>query len=286
MLSNHKPIEDDVIKAKMFELLASVSDNDVALDVWHNDHYVDSLVSWMQDHPLNQLQGVDKFTHRDYSQGSVESIISFVTRHGHCQRIRFSHAEFAAARVVCTAAGYSWCGLEDDPIKPGDAVVISMPFAGTGDPWPGFDDLIAQCNQLDVPVMLDLSYWPISYGVQLNIDQPCVKEVVFSLSKPLATQLRLGLRLSREAVNDMTQINSDLKVYNRVAVWTGIELMDQFSIDWLMSKYLYRQTEICQTLDLKPSMTLTLAQGDPVLHQQFNRNGYNRICITDELSQF
>jgi hypothetical protein len=84
----------------------------------------------------------------------------------------------------------------------------------------------------------------------------------------------------------MTQINSDLKVYNRVAVWTGIELMNQFNIDWLLSKYVYRQTEVCAALELKPSATFTLAQGDPEIYKEFNRNGYNRICITDEITKF
>lgn len=286
MLISHKPIEDSVIASRMFELLQEVTADQVSLAAWHTSIYTDAVTNWIQDHPLNTVTGLDQLPHRAYSSGSVDSINSFVARHGRHCRLRFSQAEFVAAKIVCNAAGYSWCFLEDDSIKEGDAVVMSMPFAGTGNAWPGFNDLIAQCNQHQVPVFLDLSYWPISQGLRLDLSQPCIVEAVFSLSKPIATQLRLGMRLTRSAVDDMLQVNSDLKIYNRVAAWTGVKLINEFNIDWLLSKYLYRQTEVCASLGLEPSATFTLAQGDPETHQEFNRNGYNRICITDEITEF
>jgi hypothetical protein len=99
------------------------------------------------------------------------------------------------------------------------------------------------------------------------------------------TQLRLGLRLTREFHDDLLQSCSDLKIYNRVSTSVGIKLMNHFSHDWIVDKYLYHQKEICQQLNLAPSNTLTLAIGNSVDHQQFYRNGFYRVCITNELQQ-
>jgi hypothetical protein len=284
MTPSHNPIEDAAIRCRMFELLATVTDQDVDIRTWDTKHYIEAVQSWMLDHPLNNLRGLTVLPHGAYSAGSVEAIVSFVYRHSVQRRLRFSQAEFVAARIASQSAHNNWQYLEQEPLKANDAVLLSMPFAGTGDRYFQFDSVLDRCDQLGIPVFLDLSYWPISQGLDLNLDRPCVQEVAFSLSKPLATQLRLGLRLNRDPVDDMLQVNSDLKIYNRTAAWVGMRLMQEFSIDWLLSKYLHRQTEVCEQHNLVPSQTFTLATSTDDQYQQFKRNGYNRICITDEIT--
>jgi hypothetical protein len=286
MTPGHKPLEDSAVRKRMFELLAHTTESDVADNSWKTENYTDAVISWMQDHPLNNLQGLDQFPHRAYSAGSVDAIISFVHRHGAKRRLRFSQAEFVAAKIASQSADFEWSFLEHGPIEHNDAVMISAPFSGSGNMHTDFEAMLDCCDSMDVPVFLDLSYWPISHSVALDLSRQCVKEVAFSLSKPLATQLRLGLRLTRTHVDDMLQVNSDLKIYNRVAVSVGMQLMKEFSIDWLLSKYLYRQVEVCNTLGIEPTNTFTLARGDADLHREYNRNGYNRICITDEITDF
>lgn len=285
MLLSHKPLEDSVISNKIFTLLSQVTDSHVNSNGWDTKNYIETVVSWMQEHPSNTISGWNDLPHRAYSVGSVDAINSFIYRHGATKRLRFSRAEFVAAKISSQSANFKWAFLEDGPVKLNDALLISVPFSGSGNLYEKFDTLLDQCEEMDVPVFLDLSYWPISRELELNIGRHCIKEVTFSLSKPLATQLRLGMRMTRDPVDDMLQVNSDLKIYNRIAVWVGIQLMNEFSIDYLLSKYVHRQIEVCNNLGLIATNTFTLAQGDQSQYAEFNRNGYNRICITDEITK-
>jgi hypothetical protein len=82
----------------------------------------------------------------------------------------------------------------------------------------------------------------------------------------------------------MLQVNSDLKVYNRISAWIAVQLMKKFPCDYIISKYLDMQIDICNNLGISPSATVTLALGDD-RHKEFYRNGFYRICITNELLQ-
>lgn len=284
MIISHKPLENRTIKNRMFELMASVNDDHTNIDSWDSSNYTNDLIDWMQKHPKNSITGWEEFPNRAYSAGSIDAITGFIYRYGTFHRLRFSRAEFVGAKIASQAANLNWKFLEDDDVQTGDALLLSMPFSGTGNVHDQFDSIMDTCDELNVPVFLDLSYWPISYNINLDLSRKCIQEVVFSLSKPIATQLRLGMRMTRTPVDDMLQVNSDLKIYNRIAVWTGMQLMREFSIDYLLSTYLPKQLEVCQNLELTPSNTFTLASGDENKYSAFNRNGYNRICITDEIT--
>jgi hypothetical protein len=108
---------------------------------------------------------------------------------------------------------------------------------------------------------------------------------VTSISKPFNVQLRQGIRFTREYHDDLVQVNSDSKIVNRIACQMAIELLKKFPHECIISKYQPRATTICQELNLTPTNTITLALGNAVEHTDFFRNGYYRVCITDELLQ-
>lgn len=284
MILSHKPLTDGTVEQELFRQLSLVRPEQVALDNWSNTTYVDSFINWIKGGTHNQIQGLDEFAHSAYSHGAIAVIEQFINRHGGHRRIRFSQAEFVASKIICNNIGVEFLHLEAGPIESNDAVLISMPFAGNGGIWPGYHDMIGQCNQLNVPVLLDLAYYGISHGMNIDLTHPCIREVAFSLSKPLVTQLRVGLRLTKEHHDDMLQVNSDLKVYNRISAWIAVQLMKKFPCDYIISKYLDMQIDICNNLGISPSATVTLALGDD-RHKEFYRNGFYRICITNELLQ-
>jgi hypothetical protein len=199
------------------------------------------------------------------------------------RRIRFSRAEFVASKIVSNHCQANWKFLEDGDLEPGDALVISFPFSGNGGAYPEWDMLIADCLKHNIPVLVDTAYYGISHNIHLDLTPECITDVVTSLSKPMNVQLRLGLRLSREYHDDLVQGNSDSKLINRIAAQIGIEIMKKFPHDYIISKYLEKNEKICQTLNLTPTNTITLAIGNQHDHKDFFRNGYYRVCITDEL---
>jgi hypothetical protein len=283
MLLSHMPLADPVIELKLFEIIKTITPAMTKIETWSTDSYINTFIEWLQDSKHNTITGFDKYPHKSYCIGAIDGIQSFIHRHCTSRRIRYSEAEFIGSKVISNHASAKSEHLENDIIRLDDAVVVSFPFSGNGGIYNGYTNLLNECTRLNVPVLLDLSYYGISYGLDFNLDHNCVTDVVFSLSKPMAaTQLRLGMRLTKEHHDDMVQVNSDLKIYNRIAVQTGIELLKEFSHEYLVNKYINKQIEICGSYDITPTPTLTLALGD-ARHAEFYRNGFHRICITKEL---
>jgi hypothetical protein len=285
MILSHKPLGDPTVEQEMFRLLGLVQSSQVSLDTWSTSTYTDSFVNWIKSGTYNQIQGLDEFKHAAYGDGATEGIQEFIHRHCVHRRIRFSQAEFIIGKIICKSAGVEFLHLESGPIEANDAVVMSLPFAGNGGIYPGYTDMIAECNQLGVPVLLDLAYYGISHGMSIDLTHPCITDVAFSLSKPMITQLRLGLRLTKAHQDDVQQANSDIKIYNRTSTFIGVQLMEKFPCDYIISKYLDKQLKVCNNLGITPSSTVTLATGNELEHKDFYRNGFYRICITDELYQ-
>ena len=284
MILSHKPLTDPAVEQELFQLLGQIQSDQVSLKIWNTSTYIESFVDWIQASTYNQIHGLEAFGHRAYAHGAIEIIEEFINRHGSQRRIRFSEAEFVISKIACNSAGIEFLHLEAGPLASNDAVLVSMPFAGNGGVYPGYNDLIKQCNRLGVPMLLDVAYYGISHGMNIDLTPACITDVAFSLSKPLVTQLRLGLRLTRQRHDDVLQSNSDLKIYNRISAWLAVQLMKKFPCDYTISKYLDKQVNICNNLDIVPTATVTLALGDK-RHTEFYRNGFYRICITDELLQ-
>jgi hypothetical protein len=283
VILSHKPLSDSVVEQELFRLLGLVSSDQVSLDSWSTNTYVDSFIRWIQAGTYNQIHGLDGFDYFAYGHGAIEGIEEFINRHSRHRRIRFSQAEFIIDKIICNSVGANFLHLESGPIEPNDAVLVSLPFAGNGGIYPGYNDMIVQCSQLNVPVLLDLAYYGISHGMNIDLTHSCITDVIFSLSKPMITQLRLGLRLTRKYYDDVLQTNSDLKIYNRISTFVGVQLMEKFPCDYIISKYLDKQINICNNLGITPTATVTLAIGNEKNHNDFYRNGIYRICITDEL---
>ena len=279
----HKPLNDLLVEANLFQKLASTTANTVNIDSWSNDEYVNCFVNWVNSSSSFNITGLDVFPYKAYCVGTTEGIQSFIQRHGHSRRLRFSKGEFAISKIICNYSKFNFSFLEDNELDSNDAVIISLPFSANGGIYPGYNDLIDQCNQLNIPVLLDLAYIGVSYGIDIDLTHQCITDVVFSLSKPMSAQLRLGLRIAKEYHDDVIQFNHEAKMFNRIAAKVGVELMNNFSQDYFVSKYRPIQEQICSILSLTPTNTLTLALGNEKNHKEFYRNGFYRICITDEL---
>ena len=276
----HKPLLDPIVQRSLSEYHRQQTADMVDLESWRTEDYLDTFDQWIKDSSYNSITGLDVFANKAYSGGALESIVSFVHRHCRHRRLRFSQAEFVGSKIASNHCRADWLYLESQSIDRNDALILSLPFAGTGNEHSEQQSMLDQCNRLGVPVLLDIAYFGISYDVDINVDQPCVTDVVFSLSKCISAPLRLGMRYCRIDHDDMVQVNSDLRMINRWAVDLGIKLMNQYSHDWFIDRYRPLQKQICHELELAPSRTLTLAQGhDPA----YLRNGYNRVCITDEI---
>jgi len=281
----HDPIVDPVVQKKLELLLTEQTLDDIDLESWNIDNYTTLFVDWIKNSNYNTIHGLEQFPLKAYCAGALEGIATFVHRHATTRRLRFSRAEFVASKICSNHAKATWKFIEEEDLDSNDAVIISLPFSGNGSTHHNYDNIIDYCNQHNVPVLIDMAYFGISYDIQVDLAQPCITDVVFSLSKCFSVPMRLGLRLSKYDFDDLIQVNSGMKLINRWAVNAGIGLLKKFSHNWIVEKYRPLQQQICEKYNLMSSNTVTLALGWPEVHDEFMRNGYRRVCITDELLQ-
>jgi hypothetical protein len=282
MLLAHKPIQDSVIEQHIAEYLHTFDVSLLKFDNWSTDPHIDQFDQWLHSGTHCKITGLEQYPYRALCNGSSAALAQFVHKNHH-RRIRVSRGEFVLGRVVATDSAISWKYLEDSPLEKNDAVIVSTPFSGNGGFYPGYTELINTCCNLNIPVCVDLAYAGIGVDIEIDVSSPCIVEVVSSLSKPFSTMLRHGIRYTRTLPDDNIQIANQSGILSRINVVIASKLMQNFSKDYIVDKYLDRYRWVCKELGLVQTNTITLALGDLEKHKEFTRGGIARICLTDEL---
>ena len=167
-------------------------------------------------------------------------------------------------------------------VKEGDAVIISCPFSDTGRVKEDMRELLEWCSSIKVPVLIDMAYFGMCYGISINVDQPCVEEVTFSLGKTFPIiGARAGIRLQRTEIDDAVLFANQHGIVNNFGAMIGEYAMSCWSPDYIANKYMKDQLIICNQLELKPTNCIIFALTDKTEYEQFNRgNNLTRLCIS------
>lgn len=282
MIKDHKPLQDPEVLDCLFRHIPCIKGPDVDLMSWSTADHIAVYETWINNNRFCTIRGLDLFPVKALASGTSQAIENFVVRNNR-RRLRFSRSEFVLSRIVCNANKIAWKFLEDGELEPTDALVLSWPFSGNGDCYPDLRSLLTICDSLGIPVLIDCAYFGISYDMEIDVSNPCITDVVTSISKPFSTMLRHGIRFTKLPYDDCVQNNSDTGVLSRLATVAATHLLRNFSAEFIITKYKDKQIEICQELGLQPTKTITLALGDDDKHKEFKRGDYTRICLTDEL---
>lgn len=282
MLIEHKPLQDPVIVEELFSIVAGLRIGDVAIDGWNTNHHIGVFQNWLLSGTTTTIVGLDDFKYAALCVGASDVIDAFINRNSH-RRIRFSCAEFVLSKIICNSTRTDWLFIEDAPLASNDAVILSLPFSGNGGIHANHDNILDTCAKLDIPVCMDLAYVGIAHNLHIDLTAKCITDVTTSLSKPFSVMLRHGVRFSRNYVDDKIQYISDRGMLPRINVATASQLMQKFTKDYVVNKYLSKYSRVCKQLKLNTTNTITLALGNNQQHKEFLRGGYNRICVTDEI---
>lgn len=231
---------------------------------------------WLVSHGTNRVTGLDQFC-VNFSAGTTQAFDHFYLSHRH-RRFRCLVGEYFYHVRSWISHEFSWSWITDvDSLQPGDAMVVSVPFCDTGSAPQQLEELLEQCDLMDIPVLLDCCYWGISSGINLNLDHPCIDTVTFGLSKsfPVAG-LRIGMRYVRPGHSDGQQIYDRINYNNQVSARVGVGIMQQFACDHTVNQYIRQQQEICEYLDITASQSVLFAVGDASWNQ------YNRALLLQD----
>ncbi len=109
----------------------------------------------------HNIHGIERFTHLAYANGTTEVFDKFYQRHNN-KRLRLWRGEYFYHQIQARELFKDWAWIEDGDILENDVVAVSMPFSDTGGIPHGYQCVMEQCEQLNVPVMIDMAYVNLS----------------------------------------------------------------------------------------------------------------------------
>ena len=234
---------------------------------------------------LKNVVGSKDFTEACYTNGTCQSFDYFSLRYGKTRRMRISKSDYFYHQMMKRLFyPENYCFIEEDKLRKGDALLISVPFSDTGNEPNNLEELLCICDDLEIPVLLDLAYLNLSLDIEIDLSHKCIEYVVSSLSKifPIENH-RVGIRLQRKIWEDQLYVFNDAEnnYINHMSAYIGTYLMTNWSSDYIFKKYRDKQLEYCKELDLEPSKCVIFGVDTNNHFPEYNRGGdTNRLCFS------
>jgi hypothetical protein len=277
-----KPIEDSEVRSFIDQILKTLDIDNI--DNFEYSTYENTWRNWIASSSYNKIRGLDNFEHSAYLSGSTNAFPEFISRYPG-RRIRVSKSDFILTKIVSKGQQREFLPLEEDVLGNNDCVILSHPFSGNGKTLPDHQALLDVADKLNVPVMIDACYFTVGHGIDYDLTHTSIKEINFSLSKNYSlTNFRTGIRFTKEFIDDSIGATVKMGIFNKLAAMIGYQLLNQFSHDWFIEKYIPVYDQICAELNLEKTNTLSFAIA-PDSWEEYKRGDYVRVCIAEELSR-
>ena len=243
------------------------------------DKFCNIYKDWILSTKNNTIVGLENFPCAVYSNGTSEAFEKFYIKNNK-RRFRCFKGEYMYHQLAWRNSWPNWKFLEDDVLDSNDAVIISLPFANTGDKHLEYDSLLTACSNLGIPVLVDCAYFGICKDIEFNFNYSCITDITFSLSKtfPVA-YARIGMRLTRTDDDDLMFVYHKISYQNHIGPMLGLVLLENFSSDYIVNTYKNTQIAYCQQLEIDPSKTVLFGIANNGW-EEYNRGGtVNRLSL-------
>ena len=250
-------------------------------------NFLNTYYDWLKSSKLNNLNGLEKFNNLGFVHGTSQAFDFFYAENKD-RRMRCFKGDFLYHKLSWRNNYPGWSYIENDFIQKNDAVIISLPFSDYGAEHPDMQDILDECDKLDVPVFIDCAYYSIARNIDFNLDRKCIKGVSFSLSKAFygTHRLRIGLRCKKEFNDDPVDLFTSMGMVSKISAGVGYEICKNFEPDYNQNKFRDSQLKICKELDIKPSDCVLYGITDKN-HKQFGDydrgSKWRRVCISSLL---
>lgn len=254
------------------------------------EEFLELYPQWIASSKLNKITGYDKLPYRFVSLGTTQGMDWW---HYWCMangyRLRMFRGEYPYNRDVLLEG--EWTGdryIDDTPLSPGDAVIISLPFSGSGGKHPRQDELFETCDRLGIPVFVDCAWFGTCRGIEADLDHECVKMIAFSTTKGLSCgSWRSGIVFSRINEGSLAvQTEWNHGIHLNVALANC--LMKNFSPDTVPKKFFSAHEAVCEHYGLETTNTVHIAQAPKTDEwKRFSRDGaFYRVNIRDAVKRY
>lgn len=243
------------------------------------ESFMDSYDSWIRSSTLNRISGLGAHD-RFMCFAVTHAIEQYLMKHRN-RRIRTFDGEYPGTTELISANGMDHLGLDSLPIERGDAVLFSAPFSGSGNVHPRMLDVIEQCKELGVPVMIDCAFFGICRNLVLDVADG-IETVAFSLSKCYGLHNhRIGMVYSRDPPGGIELLHR-FGYTARFGAAVAMDLFGMYGPDHAVTRYGDVQRAICDGLGgMIPSDTVIFGNGVSGWDRFHRGGGWNRICLAD-----
>ena len=250
------------------------------------DNFCHVYLEWIKSTHENVIRGLDNFPVLAYCNGTTEAFDKFYMKNN-SRRFRCYRGEYMYHQATWRNCWPDWKYIEDAPLDPNDAVVLSLPFSNTGNEHPGAQRLLTFCNDLGIPVLIDCAYFGVCSQIIFDFNYDCITDITFSMSKafPVAYH-RIGMRLTRTDDDDPLLVSNKIGYTNRYSAELGKQLLNSQTPDAMVELYRDKQEEYCKHLGITPSKTVLFGLDTENKYPEYNRGGtINRLSLHKYLNQ-
>lgn len=271
---NNHVIEEFINYTLSNDFLAKVREKNVT------EQFLENFHSWVQSSTFNVFFGLNEFKHKCFSNGTTEAFDKWFIRNQN-RRLRVFRGEYMYHYATYRNLDLNFKWLEDGNLDANDHVVISMPFADSGNMHHETLSVLDSAAVLSVPVLIDATYVGLTKNITFDFGHPAIDTITFSLSKVFpVSHARIGMRLTRNDLDDGLDIYRKTSYDNRFGAALGNSLITNYNVDYNIHCYAHWQKFKCQELKIEPSKTVLFGLGNGSEWKQYNRGGlYNRLFL-------
>lgn len=223
-----------------------------------DEEFVNAHVDWIRSGTKNKIMGLDALKHKTIIHGCSEALTDYHWAFRN-HRLRLFTKEYAYN--VMSADNFTF--MDEDELREGDALIVSLPFSGFGDEHPEYRETMEICTKKNIPVLVDCCYYGMCQDIEFKLDYPCIEAACFSLSKAFASgNFRVGTLFSK---NDAPSHLASLHKWGhtpQLAEKIALELMKDYGPDFIATKYRSTQVELCNEYGIDVTNTMILGLGD------------------------
>lgn len=280
LLQGSAPLQD----SEILSYLNSIFSTNLFSETTNSDNlteFTNNFANWLNS-SSSQISGLENFE-SDFSSGTTQSFDSFYYRHRD-KRFRCLTGEYFYHLKIWSSTNSNWKFVsDDDPLQAGDAFVLSLPFCDTGTVLKEYQSILAQCDALGIPVLIDCCYYVLAGGINLDLNYDCIDTVAFSLSKAYnVAHQRIGVRYTRYNMLDGQKLHHTVKYNHALSAYVGNKIIQRFTPDYLFNKYRQQQLEFCEYAKLTPSDSVLFASGDSSWDAHSRKNLLEVYELTEE----
>lgn len=257
------------------------------------DRFLEFYPEWIASSKLNQFRGLEDFPKRYVSLGVTQALDWW---HNWCLsqglRLKLFRGEYPYNRDVWLGEHMGWDkSIDDIGLDRGDAVIISVPFSGSGRKHERWKWLIEECNAKDIPVFVDCAWFGTCFDIEVKLNHPCIKMVAFSTGKGLSCgNWRSGIVFSRMADDERCSLELQTEWRHGIHLNVAIanHLMARFGPDTMPKKYMEAHVAVCEHYGLETTNTIHIAVAPqtPEWREYHRDETFNRVNIAKAIKRY